>query len=41
MTFLVSHDGKGYQKDLEPRTHAIVKAMQEYSPDATWKEVAE
>ncbi len=41
MTFLVSHHGKVYQKDLGPRTAAIVKAMQEYNPDATWKEAAE
>ncbi|HSB78863.1 MAG TPA: DUF2950 domain-containing protein [Candidatus Methylomirabilis sp.] len=41
MTFLVSHHGKVYQKDLGPQTAAIVKAMQEYNPDATWKEAAE
>ncbi len=39
MTFLVSHHGKVYQKDLGPRTSEIVKAMQEYNPDATWTEV--
>jgi hypothetical protein len=39
MTFLVSHHGKVYQKDLGPRTAGIVKAMQEYNPDATWTEV--
>ena len=38
MTFLVSHHGKVYQKDLGPRTVAIAKAMQEYNPDATWTE---
>jgi hypothetical protein len=38
MTFLVSHHGKVYQKDLGPRTAAIAKAMQEYNPDATWTE---
>ena len=41
MTFLVSHHGKVYQKDLGPRTAVLVKAMQEYNPDTTWKEVAE
>jgi hypothetical protein len=41
MTFLVSHHGKVYQKDLGPRTPEIVKAMLEYNPDATWKEVTE
>jgi hypothetical protein len=38
MTFLVSHHGKVYQKDLGPRTAEIVKAMQEYNPDKTWPE---
>jgi hypothetical protein len=38
MTFLVSHHGKVYQKDLGPRTAEIVKAMQEYNPDKTWTE---
>jgi hypothetical protein len=41
MTFLVSHHGKVYQKDLGPRTVEIAKAMQEYNPDATWTEVRE
>jgi hypothetical protein len=41
MTFLVSHHGKVYQKDLGPRTVEIAKAMQEYNPDATWTEVQE
>jgi len=39
MTFVVSHHGKVYQKDLGPRTVEIAKAMQEYNPDATWMEV--
>ncbi len=41
MTFLVSHHGKVYQKDLGPRTLEIARGMREYNPDATWKEVAE
>ena len=41
MTFLISHHGKVYQKDLGPQTGAVVKAMQEYNPDATWTEVTE
>jgi hypothetical protein len=39
MTFLVSHHGTVYQKDLGPRTMEIAKAMREYNPDATWTEV--
>ena len=41
MTFLVSHHGKVYQKNLGRQTDAIVKAMQEYNPDETWTEVTE
>ena len=41
MTLLVSHHGKVYPKDLGPRTAEIVKAMQEYNPDATWTEARE
>jgi len=39
MTFLVSHHGKVFQKDLGPRTVEIAKVMREYNPDATWTEV--
>jgi len=36
MTFLISHQGRLYQKDLGPRTAEIAKAMTEYDPDSTW-----
>ena len=39
MTFLVSHHGPVYQKDLGPRTAEMAKAMQVYDPDKTWTEV--
>jgi hypothetical protein len=39
MTFLVSHHGKVYQKDLGPRAVEMAEAMREYNPDATWTEV--
>ncbi|HYX67808.1 MAG TPA: DUF2950 domain-containing protein [Terriglobales bacterium] len=35
-TFIVSHDGIVYQKDLGPDTANIVKAMERYNPDKTW-----
>ncbi len=41
MTFLVSHHGKVYQKDLGAKTRTIAEAMKEYNPDKTWKEVEE
>jgi hypothetical protein len=37
-TFLVSHDGVVYQKDLGPNTLKIFQAMDRYNPDKTWKE---
>lgn len=41
MTFLVSHHGKVYQKDLGAKTRTIAEAVKEYNPDKTWKEVDE
>ena len=36
MTFIVSHQGKLYQKDLGPKTTDIVRCMKEYNPDSSW-----
>jgi len=41
MTFLVSHQGKVYQKDLGRQTRKSAAQMREYHPDATWTEVRE
>ena len=38
MTFIVSHDGVVYQKDLGPNTTRIAEAMKIYNPDRTWKQ---
>jgi Protein of unknown function (DUF2950) len=38
MTFLVSHDGVVYQKDLGPKTTQVAEAMKRYNPDRTWKQ---
>jgi hypothetical protein len=35
-TFMVSHDGVVYEKDLGPDSLNIVKKMERYNPDATW-----
>lgn len=35
-TFIVSHDGIVYQKDLGPDTVNLVKNMERYNPDKTW-----
>jgi hypothetical protein len=41
MTFLVSHHGKVFQKDLGPKTRKVAGRMKAYNPDATWTEVTE
>jgi DUF2950 family protein len=41
MTFIVSNNGKVYQKDLGPTGLETVKAMQVYDPDSSWTLVEE
>jgi hypothetical protein len=36
-TFIVSHDGVVYEKDLGPDTLKIFQGMDRYNPDKTWK----
>ena len=36
-TFIVSHNGMVYQKDLGPNTLTIFKEMERYNPDKTWR----
>jgi hypothetical protein len=36
-TFIVSHDGIVYQKDLGPDTLNMFRAVERYNPDKTWK----
>ena len=40
-TFMVSHDGVVYEKDLGPDTLSIAKAMTRFNPDKTWTPVIE
>jgi hypothetical protein len=40
MTFMVSHNGKIYQKDLGKNTASIGAKMTAFNPGAGWKEVA-
>jgi Protein of unknown function (DUF2950) len=37
-TFIASHDGVVYQKDLGPKTAQLATAMKTYNPDRTWSE---
>jgi hypothetical protein len=39
MSFIVSHDGIVYQKDLGERSVELFRAMERYDPDSTWKAV--
>lgn len=38
MTFIASHDGVVYQKDLGPKSAQLATAMKTYNPDRTWSE---
>ncbi|HEX6720459.1 MAG TPA: DUF2950 domain-containing protein [Burkholderiaceae bacterium] len=37
MTFMVSHAGVVYEKDLGPNSGAVASAMTRFNPDASWK----
>jgi Protein of unknown function (DUF2950) len=39
-TFIVSHDGIVYEKDLGPETQERFRTMELYNPDSTWTPVA-
>jgi hypothetical protein len=39
MTFMVSHAGVVYEKNLGPGTDAAAQAMTRFNPDATWRKV--
>ena len=41
MTFIVSHDGIVYEKDLGEKTLEAFRAMERYNPDSTWTAVPE
>jgi hypothetical protein len=40
MTFIVSQDGVGHEKDLGPETPTLVARVTRYDPDPTWARVA-
>ncbi len=40
-TFMVSHDGVVYQKDLGPNTLEIARKIERFNPDKTWSPVDE
>ena len=41
MTFIVSHAGDVFQKDLGPNTARLAERMTSFNPDSTWQKVAD
>jgi Protein of unknown function (DUF2950) len=39
MTFLVSHEGVVYEKNLGPKTAEIARQMKTFNPDQSWRRV--
>jgi len=39
MSFMVSHDGVVYEKNLGPNTEATARAMTRFDPDTSWQKV--
>ena len=39
MTFIVSHNGTVYQKDLGPHTASLAERMTSFNPDGSWNKV--
>jgi hypothetical protein len=39
MTFIISHDGNIYQKNLGKDTDASARAMTRFNPDKSWTRV--
>jgi len=40
MSFMVSHAGTVYQKDLGPNTESVARAMTTFNPDSSWQKVS-
>jgi hypothetical protein len=40
-TFIVSHDGIVYEKDLGPESLQEFRTMERFNPDASWTVVAD
>ncbi|MCM8596721.1 DUF2950 domain-containing protein [Accumulibacter sp.] len=39
MSFIVSHDGTIYQKNLGPASEAVARRMTRFNPDASWRKL--
>lgn len=40
MSFMISHEGQVFEKDLGPGGDKVAKSMKRFDPDDSWKEVA-
>lgn len=40
MSFMISHDGQVFEKDMGPESEKLAKAMTRFDPDSSWKEVS-
>jgi hypothetical protein len=40
MSFMISHDGKLYEKDLGEKSAEVVEHMTTFNPDSSWKPVS-
>jgi hypothetical protein len=38
-TFIISHDGVVYEKDLGKNTASIAQEMKKFDPDSSWRKV--
>jgi hypothetical protein len=41
MSFMISHEGQVFEKDMGPNSEKLAKAMTKFDPDDSWKEVPE
>ncbi|MOA67966.1 hypothetical protein D3C78_1953680 [compost metagenome] len=39
MSFMISHEGRIFEKDLGPDSEKLAKAMPLFDPDSSWDEV--
>ena len=39
MSFMISHEGEVFEKDLGPESEKLVEGMSRFDPDSSWKEV--
>ena len=38
-SFMISHDGQVFEKDLGPGSEKLARAMKQFDPDTSWTEI--